>query len=121
MGNDLPATDGGGGFAGRVRSLILSVPFGRVATYGQIALLAGRPGGARGVAWILHSSSRKYGLPWHRIVSGRGTISLPRGSGFEKQRDLLMRERVETDEAGRVDLDRYIWKPAERGRHQERG
>jgi len=108
-------------FTERVRGLVLSVPFGRVATYGQIAVLAGNPGGARQVAWILHASSRKYGLPWHRIVNSRGGISLKPGCGYEAQRDLLMQENIGPDESGIVDLDRFLWNPDQAKQGKKRG
>ncbi len=87
--------------------LILSIPRGRVATYGQIARQAGHPRGARTVARVLHSSSRKHDLPWHRVVNRLGAISLPPGQGQEKQRALLRMEGVQFGLNGRIDLGRY--------------
>jgi methylated-DNA-protein-cysteine methyltransferase-like protein len=84
-----------------------------VATYGQIAALAGRERAARGVAWILHSSSEAAGLPWHRVIGGGGTISLPRGRGFEEQKRRLLAEGVAVGPRGRIDLKRYRWEPGE--------
>ena len=98
-------------FTREVKRVLRSVPRGRVATYGQIAALAGREGAARGVAWILHSSSDAAGLPWHRIIGGRGTISLPRGRGFEEQRRRLGAEGVGVGPGGRIDLKRFRWEP----------
>ncbi|HOW84657.1 MAG TPA: MGMT family protein [Candidatus Aminicenantes bacterium] len=99
-------------FTREVKAVIRAIPGGRVATYGQIAALAGRDGAARGVAWILHSSSEAAGLPWHRVIGGRGAISLPRGRGFEEQRERLTAEGVTVGPGGRVDLERYGWEPA---------
>ena len=90
--------------------LIKSIPPGKVATYGQIAFLAGDPYGARQVARILHSMSRKENLPWHRVINSRGTISLS-GDGYELQRTKLEQEGVEFDLRGRVDLVLVLWKP----------
>ena len=98
-------------YAARVVSMIRSIPRGRVATYGQIALLSGNGRAARGVAWILHSSSDAERLPWHRVIGGRGRISLPRGRGFEEQRRRLAAEGVSVDRAGRVDLETFQWQP----------
>jgi methylated-DNA-protein-cysteine methyltransferase-like protein len=100
-------------FARKAKEVIRSVPRGRVVTYGQVAALAGRPRAARAVAWILHSSSASAGLPWHRVINGRGGISLGRGRGFEEQRTRLVAEGVEVDRGGRVDLKRFLWEPME--------
>ncbi|MBN1837660.1 MAG: MGMT family protein [Spirochaetales bacterium] len=95
-------------FTLRAKRAIAAVPFGQVATYGQIAACAGNHRAARRVAWLLHSSSDKEGLPWHRIIGSRGTIRLPRGGGFEEQRALLQAEGVAVDETGSLDLARYL-------------
>ena len=95
----------------RIVALIKRIPRGRVATYGQVATLAGNPKGARQVVRALHSSSDREKLPWFRVINAKGQISLPRGSGFELQRALLESEGVVTDEFGRVDLNAYLWKP----------
>jgi methylated-DNA-protein-cysteine methyltransferase-like protein len=98
-------------FAREVKKAIRSIPRGRVATYGQIAALAGREHGARGVAWILHSSSEAAGLPWHRVIGAACRISLPRGRGFAEQKARLLAEGVAVGPGGRVDLKRYRWEP----------
>ena len=67
-------------FSEHVIDIIKAIPPGKVASYGQIAMLAGNPRGARQVSRLLHSSSEKYSLPWHRVVSSTGKISL-QGSG----------------------------------------
>jgi methylated-DNA-protein-cysteine methyltransferase-like protein len=94
----------------RIIELIRSIPRGRVATYGQIAAMAGMPHGARQVARLLHSSSDAYRLPWHRVINAAGGISLPDGSGGELQRALLEREGVIVLR-GKVNLRRYAWRP----------
>ncbi len=94
----------------RIVYAIRAIPRGRVATYGQIAALAGAPGAARRVAWLLHSSSRKRRLPWHRVIGASGRVSLPQGGGYELQRALLEAERVAFRDE-RVDLKRFQWKP----------
>ena len=98
-------------FTLNVRKVIRSIPKGRVASYAQVAALAGNHRAVRGVVWILHSSSGASGLPWHRVINSRGTISLARGRGFEEQRKRLMAERVAVSPAGRIDLARYLWEP----------
>jgi methylated-DNA-protein-cysteine methyltransferase-like protein len=94
-----------------VKETIRSIPAGKVASYGQIAALAGNYRGARQVARVLHSSSEKEHLPWHRVVSGKGEISLPRGAGFQNQKKLLVAEGVEVSGRGRIDFAIYLWEP----------
>jgi len=98
-------------FHQRVIKLIKRIPRGRVATYGQIARLAGSPRGARQVVRTLHSSSEKEGLPWHRVVNAQGRIALRPGDGYELQRALLEAEGVVFSGAGAIDLDSFLWKP----------
>jgi len=99
-------------FTREVKAVLRRIPRGRVATYGQIAALAGRERAARGVSWILHSSSEAAGLPWHRVIGGTGRISLPRGRGFEEQKRRLVAEGVIVGRGGRIDLKRSQWEPA---------
>jgi methylated-DNA-protein-cysteine methyltransferase-like protein len=93
-------------------SAVRRIPRGRVATYGQIAELAGLEGHARQVGYALHNLPERNDVPWHRVINARGEIS-PRTSGdsHELQRMLLEAEGVEFDLAGRMDLARYRWKP----------
>jgi len=84
-------------------------------TYGQVAAAAGRPGAARGVVWILHSSSGSARLPWHRVVGARGRILLREGSGWEVQRAALEREGVRLGPSGAVDLAVFGHRRASRG------
>ncbi len=98
-------------FTRKVRALIRAVPRGRVASYGQIAALAGDPRQARQVAWILHASPEAEGLPWHRVLSARGVISLPAARGGREQARLLRAEGVPVGPGGRVDLETFLWCP----------
>jgi methylated-DNA-protein-cysteine methyltransferase-like protein len=97
----------------RVLEAIKAVPPGRVATYGQLAAMAGNPRGARQVVRVLASLSAKEGLPWHRVINARGTISLP-GAGFDEQKVRLEAEGVAVDGRGAVDLKKYQWRPEEK-------
>jgi methylated-DNA-protein-cysteine methyltransferase-like protein len=98
-------------FSRKVIALIQKIPRGKVATYGQIAKLAGNPYGSRGVAWILNSSSKKHRLPWQRVLSSKGKISLPQGSlAANAQKRKLEREGVRVGPNLSVDLKRYQWK-----------
>ena len=92
----------------RIKSVIKKIPRGKVATYGQIAAMAGNPRAARQVVRVLHSSSRKERLPWHRVINSRGTISLEPGFGYEEQRSLLTKEGVKFDKNGKVDFERFF-------------
>jgi methylated-DNA-protein-cysteine methyltransferase-like protein len=92
--------------------MIRRIPEGKVATYGQIASLAGNHRAARQIAWILHSSSRKENLPWHRVVNSQGGISLKPRRGYEVQKALLSKECVEFDENDHIKLQDYLWKPS---------
>jgi methylated-DNA-protein-cysteine methyltransferase-like protein len=93
-----------------ILAAIRSIPRGRVAAYGQVALLAGLPRGARQVSRVLHSLSDKEFLPWHRVLNRNGCISLPLEGHGRTQAALLRKEGVAVDERGRVDLNRYGWK-----------
>ena len=98
-------------FTEKAKALIKRIPRGKVATYGQIAALAGNPLGARQVVWALNSSSRKDKLPWHRVINSKGSISLPKGGGYEAQKRLLAKEGVEFPRSGKLDLSKYQWRP----------
>lgn len=98
-------------FYQRVIAVLKRIPRGRVATYGQIAALAGNPRAARQVVRALNSSSRSEDLPWHRVINAKGRIGLKPGAGFEMQKAILANEGIVTDDAGRLDLSRYQWRP----------
>lgn len=97
-------------FSEEVAAIIKSIPPGKVATYGQIAALAGNRFAARQVVRVLHSLSEREGLPWHRVVNAKGIISLPLGSGYELQKRLLTEEGVVFGKDGRIDFTVYLWK-----------
>ena len=94
------------------------IPSGRVATYGQVAALAGFPGNAREVGYALAALPEATGLPWQRVINARGEVSLRREPGRDGfQRHLLEEEGVSFGPAGRVDLARFGWAP---GRKRKR-
>ena len=90
----------------KIKKTIARVPYGKVATYGQVAKVAGYPGAARQVVWALRASS---GLAWHRIVGAKGKILLTGEAGFEQRMRLEM-EGVRFSGA-RVDMAEFEWKP----------
>ena len=96
-------------FSKLVIDIIQKIPVGRVATYGQIASLAGNNKAARQISRILHSSSSKYELPWHRVINSQGRISLRPGDGFEMQKAILESEGIQVIK-GRIDLVKFQWK-----------
>jgi methylated-DNA-protein-cysteine methyltransferase-like protein len=98
-----------GSFHQKVIETIKKIPRGRVATYGQIAAMAGNPMAARQVVRALHTSSGKEKLPWHRVINKQGKISLRPGEGYEEQRGMLEKEGVRIDDDGKIDLNRYLW------------
>jgi alkylated DNA nucleotide flippase Atl1/3-methyladenine DNA glycosylase AlkD len=104
--------------AEKIYAVIRRIPPGRVATYGQVAALAGLPGHARQVGQALRESPEGLELPWQRVINAKGEVS-PRGDlGLAEglQRHLLEEEGVVFDRRGRIDLDRFNWDPDARPR-----
>jgi methylated-DNA-protein-cysteine methyltransferase related protein len=110
---------GGDGFFARVYALVARIPRGRVATYGQVAVLLGVPRGARAVGWALRVLDPRQAVPWHRVVGAGGRISLRAGAGPLVQRRRLRAEGVRF-RAGCVDLERHGLLPV-RPRRRSRG
>ncbi|OWR30352.1 hypothetical protein CDO73_10525 [Saccharibacillus sp. O23] len=94
-------------FTRAVVETIRAIPRGKVMSYGQVAAAAGSPRGARQVVRILHTLSRKYALPWHRVVNIRGEIALDEHGGGGEQQERLEAEGVEFGLGGKIDLSRY--------------
>lgn len=96
----------------QILTIIKLIPAGRVATYGQIAKLAGLPRNARQVGSILKNVSDP-DVPWFRVVNSKGEIS-ERGNGESQlvQRDVLEDEGVQFTKNGAVDLSRFLWEPS---------
>jgi methylated-DNA-protein-cysteine methyltransferase-like protein len=97
-----------------IYAVVRRIPRGRVATYGQVATLAGRPGQARQVGYALHAlrGPEDADVPWHRVINARGEISPRAHAGPEEhvQRHLLEAEGVTFDPRGRVDLALHQWR-----------
>lgn len=89
--------------------IIKRIPHGKVLTYGRVAALAGQPCGARQISRILHAMSKKYDLPWHRVINSKGRISLGPSQGRELQKALLESEGIEFSANGSLDLKIYLW------------
>lgn len=97
----------------RIYAVIACIPEGKVATYGQVAALAGLPGHARQVGYALHACPDGADIPWQRVINSKGEVSPRAEPGFMEgyQRHLLEEEGVVFNLAGRVDLKRYRWEP----------
>lgn len=95
-------------FTEQAIKVIVSVPKGKVLTYGQVARLAGSPRAARQVGWLLNSMSDKYRLPWHRIINSKGEISLRDPEGAFMQKMLLESENIDIVDY-KIDLKKYLW------------
>jgi len=98
----------------KIYAVIARIPPGKVATYGQVATLAGLPGHARQVGTALGSLPNEgSAVPWQRVVNARGGVSPRGGLGIAEgfQRHLLEEEGVCFDARGRIDLERCGWDP----------
>jgi methylated-DNA-protein-cysteine methyltransferase-like protein len=94
----------------QVYQVVRRIPPGKVATYGQVARILGKPRGARTIGWALHSIPEGSNVPWHRVINARGIITLDaHGPGGAIQRALLEAEGIVFDEEGRIDLEAYGW------------
>ncbi|MBQ3150318.1 MAG: MGMT family protein [Clostridia bacterium] len=93
-----------------IYEVVKQIPKGKVATYGQVALLAGNPRWARVVGYALHNNPDPGNIPCHRVVNrfGGTTPSFAFG-GEDVQRKLLEDEGIEFDESGNVILEKYLW------------
>ena len=98
-------------FTQNVIHIIKSIPKGKVLTYGFIAKLAGNPRAARQVSWVLHSSSRKYHLPWHRVISSNGKLSMKSIEYKKYHKKLLELEGIKFLDNFKINLEKYLWKP----------
>ncbi|AIQ21884.1 DNA methyltransferase [Paenibacillus sp. VTT E-133280] len=98
-------------FTEQVIRIIQSIPEGKVMTYGGVARAAGSPRGARQVVRILHSMSRKYKLPWHRVINAKGMIALTEDESNSLQKLYLQEEGIIFNEKGVVDLKQYQFDP----------
>ena len=96
-------------FTNNVIKIIKQIPKGKVTTYGNIAILAGNPRSARQVSWILHSSSKKYDLPWHRVINSKGIIAMKSVDGKNTQKELLEKEGIEFISDFKVNLKEFLW------------
>ena len=97
----------------RIYAVVRHIPVGRVATYGQVARLAGLGRRARQVGYALHALPPRSGVPWHRVLNAQGKVSLPDDRG-ENQRRRLGREGIKFDERQVIDFEAFGWRPRKR-------
>ena len=96
----------------QIYAVVNRIPIRRVATYGQIAALAGYPGQARMVGFALNRLPDDLDIPWQRVINAKGQISARKDPTFEDiQQMILMAEGVHFDAHGRVDLSVFQWIP----------
>lgn len=95
----------------RIYAVVRRIPRGRVATYGQVAGLAGLRGHARQVGYALSALSSSTAVPWQRVVNASGRISLRPVAGGISQRLMLEREGVRFDARNHIDLGTFGWRP----------
>lgn len=90
---------------------VAQIPFGKVATYGQIAKLSGFPRGARQVGYALKQLSPSSDIPWHRVVNSRGTLSFSENSDkFNRQKQKLEQEGILFN-GTLINLRQFQWRP----------
>lgn len=93
----------------RIYEVVKQIPYGKVATYGQVATLAGNPHWSRVVGYALHSNPDPEGIPCYRVVNRFGELTPAFAfGGINRQQELLESEGIEVTE-GKVDLSKYKW------------
>jgi methylated-DNA-protein-cysteine methyltransferase-like protein len=95
----------------RVWNVVAAIPEGNVASYGQVAKLAGLNGGARRVGGALAKAPDRGSLPWHRILKADGKIALPAGSTGRKEQIRRLEDEGVIVVKGRVDMKKFQWQP----------
>jgi len=100
----------------RIYTVVRQIPPGQVATYGQVAELAGLIGKPRVVGYALYRVDMETSdVPWQRVINAKGEVSrspLRNGTDY-LQRAILEDEGIEFDDKGRINLGRYRWQPSE--------
>lgn len=92
----------------RIYDVVKKIPKGRVATYGQVAMLAGNPRWARVVGYALHNNPDPTHIPCHRVVNREGRVATAFAFGGRKtQRELLEKEGIIFEADGHIDLDKF--------------
>ena len=97
-------------FALLILAVVVTIPFGKVASYGQVAALAGLPKHARLVGRVLSRMDDSSEVPWHRVINAKGRISLSRldDLGFNEQQARLLSEGV-VIKNGKINFKDFAW------------
>lgn len=92
----------------KIYDVVRTIPMGRVATYGQVAMLAGNPRWARVVGYALHNNPRPGEIPCHRVVNREGRVAAAFAfGGGHTQRQMLENEGIIFEPDGHIDLRKY--------------
>lgn len=99
-------------FKKQVIKVVSLIPYGKVVSYGQVALYVGMPRAARQVGWILNQLEERVSVPWWRVVNNQGRISI-KGSKYsaEDQKKLLLQEGIQVSQDLAFDMDKYRFTP----------
>ena len=99
-------------FYQQIYRVVEQIPAGKVATYGQVAELAGLPGHARQVGYAMNALSENSTLPWHRVINAQGRVSSRSEPGAENMQKLLLEEEgISCSKKGKALLKDYQWVP----------
>lgn len=91
-------------------TIIYKIPAGKVATYGQIAAIAGYPRKARLVGYALKGMGERSTVPWYRVINAQGKISFPEHSEhYSIQKTILESEGIVFSKSGKIDLRKFQW------------
>ena len=105
-------------FRDSVLKIVGRIPKGRLASYGQVAMMAGYPRAARQVGWVLRGLPQGSGVPWQRVVNTNGRVpSKGREFAAMEQIALLRGEGIDVADDGQMDLGLYRWDGRTRKRH----
>ncbi len=97
----------------QIYQVVQQIPYGKVATYGQVAELVGLFGRARQVGYALFRLAPNSDVPWYRVINAQGKVSQSpfRNGTDELQREWLEREGVVFNQSEQIDLKKYLWHP----------
>jgi methylated-DNA-protein-cysteine methyltransferase-like protein len=96
-------------FKNRVYEIVAQIPKGRVATYGQVAAMAGAAWAAWEVGQIAHTGPAN--LPWQRVVNKQGGLAKGYPGGYEGHKEDLEKDGIEVNEEYRIEIDKLLWNP----------
>lgn len=95
----------------KIYEVVKQIPKGKVATYGQVAFLAGNPHWSRVVGYALHVNPDPQSIPCHRVVNRNGQVAPGYVfGGADVQKSILESEGIEFDRDNKIDFDKFLWK-----------